>query len=114
MVPEGPILTGALRTGGTLAHSFTLSPGKCYAAYGVGLGIGRDLFGGVRELDLSIAMLSPAGSTVLARDATAGPVASLGTRGNCVKWPYPIAAQGRFVVRVAAGDGVAAAQLYVK
>lgn len=67
------------------------------------------------QVDLSIVAVTPipqASSILASSSGTSN--ASLGGRGNCFRWDFPVAINAKFVVRATAGRGLAAAQLYSK
>jgi hypothetical protein len=53
-------------------------------------------------------------SPVLAQDNATGAQAVLGPNPNCYKWALPMPATVKLVVTVAAGSGIAGAQIYEK
>ena len=104
---DGNLVAGNFLEGQTLEQPFTLSPGKCYTVLAVGAGMS--------QVDLSIVAVTPLpqGSGVLAT-ARGTSNASLGGRGSCYKWDFPVAINAKYVVRATHGRGLAAAQLYSK
>jgi hypothetical protein len=108
MAKEGPIVAGNFQQGQSLEQSIQLAPGKCYTVLAVGVGI--------QEMDVSLVLATPLPgmSPVLAQDSSTGATASLGGKGNCYKYPAPLAAPAKFVMVARTGQGMAAGQLYVK
>lgn len=108
MSKEGRGVTGNLRQGETLVRSFQLTPGRCYTALAVGVG--------VVEIDASLVLASPLPGLppVLAYDTTTGPTASLGGKGRCYKWSAPLPTPAKLVITARTGTGFAAGQLYVR
>lgn len=103
MNPEGQVLAGNFQQGQILEQDFTIQPGKCYAAVGVGLM-------GVTELDIIIQVQGQA----VAQDQETGPQATVGGNPNCYRNPAPMGVPAKLVLKVSAGQGMAAAQLYSK
>ena len=111
MQPVGAAFGGVFRRGETLQQTITMGPGRCYMVIAVGTGI--------TELDVRLAIDAPGlppglGSAVLAQDATSGPVAILGGRGQCFKNPLPLPIPVAVAVEASAGAGIAAARVYSK
>jgi hypothetical protein len=53
-------------------------------------------------------------SPVLAQDNLQGSTAVLGPSGNCFRWQFPMGINAKWTLTATAGQGVAAAQMYVK
>jgi hypothetical protein len=108
MQREGGVVAAQFQEGQTFEQPVQLQPGKCYTVLAVGAGI--------QEMDITLMVSTPlpGASPVLAQDSGAGSQASLGGRGNCVKWSFPMGAQGKYVLKATRGSGMAAAQLYTK
>jgi hypothetical protein len=104
----GAPLTGNFQAGQCVEVQVTLNPGKCYTAVGFG-SPGEDV-----HLELAAALPSAFPIPPFAQDNTTGSTAVLGGGGNCVKWPGPVPMPVKLVLRVASGQGMAAAQLYEK
>ncbi len=108
--PLGPAIGGQFTQGQQLEAQIQMQPGRCYTVVGVGLPP-------VQELDIQLVATVPVPgltSPVIASDQTHGPNAVLGDKPNCFKWAAPFAAPVKVVVRVSAGQGVAAAQVFEK
>lgn len=106
---EGTAFAGQFAEGQTLEQPINLQPGKCYTVVAGSLG-------GVTELDVMLqGQLAPLPPTTFAQDNGTGPNATLGGKASgCWKYPAPIAAPAKIVLRVTKGSGVAAAKVYVK
>lgn len=108
MQPEGPTVAAQFSEGQTLEQAVQLLPGKCYTVLAVGAGI--------QEMDISLHAVTPLPNVAgpLAQDQGGGASASLGGRGNCYKWSWPVGINAKFILRATRGSGIAAGQLYVK
>ncbi len=107
--PLGASVVGMFQPGQQLESVLQLQPGKCYTVIAVGLPA-------VTEVNVQLVATTPVPgmSPVLAQDQTTGPQAVLGKSPNCYKWPFPIAGGVKVITSVAAGQGVAAVQVYEK
>jgi hypothetical protein len=106
--PLGSVMVGMFQPGQQLESVITMQQGKCYTVVAAGLPT-------VAEVNIQLAQVLPAGiSPVLAQDQTTGPQAVLAPTPNCYKWPWPLPGQVKVIVTVAAGQGIAAAQVYEK
>ena len=83
-------------------------PNKCYTVLAVGAG--------VAEVDIQLIALTPMPgmSPTLAQDNGQGTSASLGGKGNCFKWGWPVGINAKAVVKATRGSGIIAAQVYSK
>ena len=108
MMPEGPTIAGQFAEGQTLEQPVQLLPGKCYTVLAVGAGI--------QEMDIQLIAVTPLPNIAgpLAQDTGGGASASLGGRGNCFKWTWPVGINAKYVLRATRGQGIAAGQFYVK
>jgi hypothetical protein len=108
MSPEGGAFAGQFQQGQILEQTFNATPGKCYTVVGVGLGL--------TQLDITIQTTPPPPipSMTVAQSNTQGPNATLGGGGNCVKYPLPVGAPAKVVLRATGGSGIAVAQLFSK
>jgi hypothetical protein len=108
MATDGPLIAGQFAEGQTLEQPVQLLPGKCYTVLSVGAGI--------QEMDITLIALTPVPgmNPTLAQDSGGGSSASLGGRGNCFKWSWPVGVNAKFVLRATKGSGVAAGQMYSK
>ncbi len=105
--PVGGALAGNFQTGQCLETQIMLNPGKCYTVVGTGAG--------PTEVDVQFVLPMPGPlAQVIAQDNGSGPMAVLGKSPDCFKNPSPIAAPMKLVLKVSAGQGMAAAQLYEK
>jgi hypothetical protein len=108
--PVGALVAGQCTTGQSLEADVPVQPGRCYTVVGAALAPVQDL-----DLQLSAPLgVTGLGSPVLAEDKSDGPTAVLGESPHCFKWAWPQAATMKLVVRVQAGQGVVAAQVYAK
>lgn len=107
--PLGASVVGMFQPGQQLETVLQLQPGKCYTVLAVGLPA-------VTEVNVQLVAQTPVPgmSPVLAQDQTTGPQAVLGKAPNCYKWPFPIAGAVKVLTTVAAGQGIAAVQVYEK
>ncbi|MEZ4300419.1 MAG: hypothetical protein R3B70_36075 [Polyangiaceae bacterium] len=107
--PEGTAFAGQFTEGQVLEQPINLQPGKCYTVVAGSLG-------GVNELDILLqAQLPPLPAGTVAQDQGTGPTATLGGKAaGCWKYPLPVAAPAKIVLRVTSGSGMAAAKVYVK
>lgn len=105
----GSAIVGNFQAGQTLEVQAQMQPGKCYSVVGAAVPT-------VTELNLQLVAVMPIPGTAptLAQDQDTGPQAVLGKKPNCYRWSLPFAASVKLVVQVAAGQGLAAAQLYEK
>lgn len=108
MQPDGPVVAAQFGEGQTLEQQTQLLPGKCYTVLAVGAGI--------QEMDITLIALTPLPgmNPVLAQDSGGGASASLGGRGNCFKWQWPVGINAKYVLKATRGGGVAAGQIYMK
>ena len=108
MQREGGVVAAQFQEGQTFEHPIQLQPGRCYTVLSVGAGIS--------EMDITLMAQTPlpGANPVLAQDSGSGSQASLGGRGNCYKWSFPMGVQAKIILKATRGAGVAAAQLYSK
>lgn len=115
---EGGVTCGSVPEGGTVqSPTFVLQPGMCYAVLGNGLP-------NVTEVDLMISIdlggagvppaLAALAAAPLAVDSDSGAMASIGAKGNCYKWPWPIPGAVKLTVKARTGGGPIGAQIYRK
>ncbi|MFZ5889853.1 MAG: hypothetical protein ACOY0T_02205 [Myxococcota bacterium] len=105
----GAALVGNFQTGQTLQGQIQLQPNKCYTVVATALPPVTEL-----NVQLLAATVIPNLNPVLATDSDTGPTAVLGRKPNCYKWAFPLPAPAKVVIQVAAGAGLAAAQIYEK
>ncbi len=106
----GTAIAGNFQQGQVLESQVQMNPGKCYTVVGAALPT-------VQNLDIELVPLMPVpglASPVMAADQTQGPTAVVGAAPNCFKWALPVGGPMKVVVRVSAGQGMAAAQVYEK
>jgi len=108
MQREGGTIAGQFKEGQILEQPVQLLPNKCYTVLAVGAGIS--------EMDITLIATTPipGASPVLAQDSGSGSNAALGGGGQCYKWSLPVGVNAKYVLKATRGEGVAAAQLYVK
>lgn len=108
--PLGSPMVGMFQPGQQLESTITMQPGKCYTVIAVSAP------GGITELNVQLAAASPIPglNPVLAQDQTTGAQAVVGKAPNCYKWALAFAGQVKVVTSAAAGQGVAAVQVYEK
>lgn len=107
--PEGTAFAGQFTEGQVLEQPINLQPGKCYTVVAASLGA-------IQELDVMIqGQIAPFPATTFAQDNQTGPTATLGSKAaGCWKYPAPIGAPAKIVLRVTKGSGMAAAKVYIK
>lgn len=103
--PLGTLVAGNFGQGSSLETQVQLQPGKCYTVVGAGLP-------NVTELNLQLVGVMP--PLVLAQDNSTGNQAVLGPKPNCYRWALPVPAAAKLVITVAAGSGIAGAQVFEK
>jgi hypothetical protein len=106
----GTAIAGNFQQGQILESQVQMNPGKCYTVVGAAVPT-------VQNLDIELVPLMPVpglASPVMAADQTQGPTAVVGASPNCFKWALPVGGPMKVVVRVSAGQGIAAAQVYEK
>ena len=108
MAREGGVAAGNFKEGQILEQPIQIMPNKCYTVLAVGAG--------VQEVDISLVAVTPIpqASGVLAQDQGSGASSSLGGRGNCFKWSFPVGINAKYVIKATRGQGVIASQLYSK
>lgn len=108
--PVGAPVAGQFQQGQCLETIVSMSPGKCYSVIASALP-------SVQNLDLALVPnleLPGLPRVVAAADNSTGASAVLGESPNCFKWALPAAGTMKLLVRVSAGQGVAAAQVFEK
>ena len=106
----GETLVGNFGTGQTLESQILLQPNKCYTVVATALPP-------VTEVNIQLALVTPIPgmAPILAVDQDSGPNAVLGKKATCYKWMFgSIPASAKFVIQVAGGTGLVAAQAYEK
>jgi hypothetical protein len=106
----GTAVAGNFQQGQVLETQVQMNPGKCYTIVGAAVPT-------VTNLDIELVPLMPVPgltSPVMAADQSQGPTAVVGAAPNCFKWALPVAGPMKVVVRVSAGQGMAAAQVFEK
>jgi len=107
--PVGSALTGNFQPCQTLEAQVNLQPGKCYVVVGAGAPP-------VTEVNVKLVgvLPLPGSAPVMAQDSDQGVQAVIGRKPNCYKNALPVPVPVKMVLEVAAGSGIAAAQLYEK
>jgi hypothetical protein len=105
----GAAFVGNVGGAQTLEQQIMLQPNKCYSAVAVGMPP-------IAELNVQFVAVTiiPGMAPILATDQDTGASATLGKKPNCYKWVAPFPVATRVVVSAAAGQGVAAAQVFEK
>jgi hypothetical protein len=100
-------LAGEFQQGQTLEAVIQLEAGKCYTVVGAGAPP-------IQNVDVQMSPVTPLPGVapVVAQDQTAAPIAVVGEKPNCFKALFPGAM--KVVLTVSAGQGIAAAEAYVK
>jgi hypothetical protein len=109
MQADGSSFAGQFQEGQVLEQPINLQPGKCYTVVAGSLGA-------IQELDVMIqGQIAPFPAQTFVQDNQTGPTATLGGKAaGCWKYPAPIAAPAKIVLRVTKGSGMAAAKVYIK
>lgn len=108
--PVGAAIAGNFGQGQTLEQTVQMNPGKCYTIVGVAIPTITDL-----NIQLVPSIAIPGmPAAVVAADSSTGPQAIVGQQPNCYKWALPIGGTMKVVVTAAAGQGMAAAQVFEK
>jgi hypothetical protein len=107
--PIGTAVAGNFQQGQVMETQVQMNPGKCYTVVGAALPT-------VQNLDIEIVPLMPVPGAppVMAADQTQASTAIVGAAPNCFKWALPVSGPMKIVVRVSAGQGMAAAQVFEK
>lgn len=103
----GAPVVGMFQPGQQLENTITMQPGKCYTI------IAAAVPGGITELNIQLAASIPP-YPVIAQDQTTGSQAVIGKTPNCYKWAFAFPGQAKVITSAAAGQGVAAVQVYEK
>ena len=115
-IAEGQPLAGNFHAGQTLEGSFNLQPGKCYSVVGASLGPGSVLDAQIVITTLLPGLQFGANSAKGKPSATGSDVVLGGTSAGskCVSTASLLPLTAKYVVTMAKGQGMAAAQLFVK
>jgi hypothetical protein len=105
--PMNAKIAGEFLQGQVLESVVELEAGKCYTVVGAGAPP-------VQNLDIQLIPITPLPGVapVVAQDQTVAPVAVVGAKPNCFKALF--AGPIKVVLGVSAGQGLAAAEIYVK
>ena len=108
--PDGSPFAGQFAAGQTLEQTINIRPNGCYTVVGASIGI--------QQLDIQLVANSPVPGMPpinLAQSSGSGPNATLGGRATgCWRNPTPLAGTGKVILRATSGQGLAAAQVFVK
>ena len=108
--PDGSPFAGQFAAGQTLEQTINIRPNGCYTVVAASIGI--------QQLDIQLVANSPVPGMPpinLAQSSGAGPNATLGGRATgCWRNPTPLAGTGKVILRATSGQGLAAAQVFVK
>jgi hypothetical protein len=107
MKPTGELMSARLGTDGHAQARLSLLPGRCYTVVGFG---GPGVF--VYQINLMTS--PPLAPQVLAQSAADGPHPTVGANEACIKHNYPLPMQVQVDMHVARGQGMVAAQAYMK
>ncbi|MFO0758461.1 MAG: hypothetical protein U0359_18355 [Byssovorax sp.] len=108
MKADGTAFAGTFQEGQTLEHPINVQAGKCYTVVGASAG-------GIVELDVQlVAQAAPMPPLVLAQDNQTGPMAIIGSKGQCFRNPSPITVPGKVILKATKGNGIAGAQVFIK
>lgn len=111
MRPTGTMFAARFKTGETLEASLALVPGRCYTVLAVG-------DSGVLSMDITLGM--PAGmvpgipATPLAQSSGKSEAAIGAAGSGCFRMPLPLPIPAVVTLKVSAGSGVVAMEVYAK
>ena len=108
--PAGAPMAANFGPSQVLETPLSMEPGRCYTVVAVGAPTLQNL-----DIRLTPTMTVPGvPPPVVAQDQTVGSTAVLGGQPNCFKWALPVPGAMKLVVAAAAGQGLAAVQVYAK
>ncbi len=107
MVPAGPVVTARLGAEEHASAALLLEPGRCYTIIGFAAP-------GVFDYQLHLLSAPPMPPQLLAQSPAAAPHPTLGGGAACVRNPYATAVQVTIDLHVRRGQGLVAAQPYVR
>jgi hypothetical protein len=109
--PVGAPSAAVFQQGQTFETYIQMNPGKCYTVIGAAVPT-------VQDLDIQLVPVIPlpgVASPVVAEDKTHAATAVVAPAPNCFKWSEILASGPmKVVMRVSAGQGLAAMQIYAK
>lgn len=110
MQREGATIAGNFQQGQTLESGITIQPGRCYTFVAAGT---------AQQIDITLVPVSPVpGLPTVGNMGSAkgtGQKTVLGGGGNCIKLAIvPVPVQAKWIVTATAGQGLIAAQAFVK
>jgi hypothetical protein len=105
----GARAAGQFLTGQALELDVMLEPGRCYTIVALGLPA-------VEDVQIELAPVVPPGvpAPVIAADSGAGATAVIGAAPDCWRAAAPTRLPARVILSVAAGQGVAALEVYAR
>jgi hypothetical protein len=107
MKPTGELMSARLGPDGHAQARLSLAPGRCYTIVGFG-------GPGVFVFQINLMTSPPLAPQVLAQSAADGPHPTVGSNESCIKHQYPLPMQVQVDMHVARGQGMVAAQAYMK
>jgi hypothetical protein len=107
MKPSGELMSARLATDGHAQARLSLLPGRCYTVVGFG-------GPGVFVFQINLMTSPPLAPQVLAQSAADGPHPTVGAHDACIKHNYPLPMQVQVDMHVVRGQGMVAAQAYMK
>jgi hypothetical protein len=107
--PLGAPMVASFQQGQVLEGQIQLQPQKCYTVVATAMPP-------ITDIDVQIVLATPLPnlSPVLAVDSESGTTSVVGKKPNCYKWAFAMSTPAKVVLRVNAGSGLAAAQVYEK
>ncbi len=105
--PVGSAIAGQFQQGQSLQQQIQMQPGKCYTIVAAGAPP-------VTEVNIQLTPAIPGVNLTAAADQDTGATAIIGKKPNCFKWALPAPGPMNLILSVAAGNGVAAAQVFEK
>jgi hypothetical protein len=107
MKPTGELMSARLGPDGHAQARLSLATGRCYTIVGFG-------GPGVFTYQINLMTSPPLAPQVLAQSAADGPHPTVGANEGCISHKYPLPMQVQVDMHVARGQGLIAAQAYVK
>lgn len=107
--PLGAPMVASFQQGQVLEGQIQLQPQKCYTVVATAMPP-------ITDMDVQIVLATPLPnlSPVLAVDTESGTTSVVGKKPNCYKWAFAMSTPAKVVLKVNAGSGLAAAQVYEK
>jgi hypothetical protein len=107
MKPVGELMSARLGPDGHAQARMSLAAKRCYTIVGFG-------GPGVFVFQINLMTSPPLAPQVLAQSAADGPHPTVGANPNCISHPYPLPMEVQVDMHVQRGQGMVAAQAYVK